>query len=128
MMRIDTLAKLIGCEALLEFEPESWFEERDAIKALICSDLAQQPTQHWLDLLEPAGLWCAPVLDWPALAAHAAFDALQPVQRIQATDGAVLRTTRCPIRIDGRILTSERAAPRLGAETQAIDALLAEPV
>lgn len=128
MMRIDTLAKLIGSEALLTFQPEAWFEQRDAIKALIQSELAQQATQHWLNLLEPAGLWCAPVLDWPTLAAHAGFAALEPVQRISAADGTVLRTTRCPIRIDGQILTSDRAAARLGADTAAIDALLTDGV
>jgi crotonobetainyl-CoA:carnitine CoA-transferase CaiB-like acyl-CoA transferase len=31
-----------------------------------------------------------------------------------------MRTTRCPIRIDGEVLTSPVAAPRIGEHNQAI--------
>jgi crotonobetainyl-CoA:carnitine CoA-transferase CaiB-like acyl-CoA transferase len=61
------------------------------------------------------------VLDWPALMNEPAFTALDAVQRIHAPDGASLSLTRCPIRVDGAILTSPRAAPRLGADRAAID-------
>lgn len=126
MMRIDTLAELIGCEALIRFPPESWFAERDSIKSEIRDWLAGETTRHWLDILDPAGVWCAAVLDWPSFAAHPAFEALRAVQTVRARDGASLRTTRCPIRIDGRILTSDRAGPKLGADSSAIDSALAE--
>ena len=126
MMRIDTLGELIGCDPLLAFSPDSWFAERDVIKAIIRDHLASRPTAHWLGILEPAGVWCAVVQDWTALAAHPAFVALDAVQAVHAPDGGAMRTTRCPIRIDGAILKSGRAAPRLGADTAAIDATLTE--
>ena len=61
------------------------------------------------------------MLDWPALMNEPAFTALDAVQRVRAPDGATLSLTRCPIRVDGAILTSPRAAPRLGADRAAID-------
>jgi crotonobetainyl-CoA:carnitine CoA-transferase CaiB-like acyl-CoA transferase len=49
-----------------------------------------------------------------------AFETLAATQAVRAPDGSKLELTRCPIRVDGRILTSDRAAPRLGADTDAI--------
>ena len=126
MMRIDTLGRLIGCDALVEFPPDSWFAQRDAIKAIIRDHLSTRPTRHWLDILEPADVWCAPVLSWPALVAEPGFAALDAVQAVQGPDGSQVRTTRCPIRIDGAVLKNGRAGPRLGADTAAIDAALEE--
>lgn len=121
MTPVDRLGGILGLEALAGFGPASWFAERDAIKALLCDHLLTRPTADWLALLEPAGIWAAPVLDWPALRAEPAFAALQATQTVRAPDGAELTLTRCPIRIDGSILTSPRAAPRLGADRTEID-------
>ena len=63
-----------------------------------------------------------PVQSWPELIAEPGFEVLEAVQTVSSPDGESLRLTRCPIRIDGRILTSERSAPRLGADNAAIDA------
>jgi len=71
-------------------------------------------------------VWCAPVLSWPALVAEPGFAALDAVQAVQGPDGSQVRTTRCPIRIDGAVLKNGRAGPRLGADTAAIDAALEE--
>jgi crotonobetainyl-CoA:carnitine CoA-transferase CaiB-like acyl-CoA transferase len=125
MAPVDRLGELIGLSALADFPPESWFDRRDAIKALLRDHLATQATAHWLALLEPAGIWAVPVLDWPELMAEPAFAALGMTQTIRAPGGATMTTTRCPIRIDGRTLTSSHAAPRLGADRPAIDAELA---
>jgi CoA:oxalate CoA-transferase len=121
MAPVDRLGELLGLPALGEFAPDSWFAERDAIKALLRDHLVTRAVDDWLAILEPAGIWCAPVLDWPALMAEPAFAALAPTQQIRAADGATLTTTRCPIRIDGEMLYSDRAAPRLGADRAAID-------
>jgi crotonobetainyl-CoA:carnitine CoA-transferase CaiB-like acyl-CoA transferase len=43
----------------------------------------------------------------------------QPIQR---QGGDRLLTTRCPIRVDGGLLTASRGAPRLGEDTAALAA------
>lgn len=121
MTPVDRLGDLIGLPALADFAPDTWFTQRDAIKALIRDHLVTRSTAEWLAILEPAGIWAAPVLDWPALRAEPAFAALGATQTVRSPDGAELNLTRCPIRIDGAILTSPRAAPRLGADRAAID-------
>jgi crotonobetainyl-CoA:carnitine CoA-transferase CaiB-like acyl-CoA transferase len=42
------------------------------------------------------------------------------VQEVETESGARLLTTRCPIRVDGAILTSRLAAPKVGQHTDAI--------
>ena len=121
MTPMDRLRTLLGCEALAPFDDRStWFARRDEIKAILADHLKTRPTADWLAVLEPAGIWCAEVLDWPGLTAHEAFAGLQAVQEIRSASGASLRTTRCPIRLDGQVLTSPKAAPALGADTAQI--------
>lgn len=123
MGSIPHLGELLGCEALLAYtDPATWFSARDEIKALIAEHLATQPTAYWLARLEPADYWCAEVLDWNRLTAHPGFAALQMVQQVTRSNGMTLMTTRCPIRIDGAILTSPTGAPRVGEHTAMIRA------
>ncbi|HEU5430244.1 MAG TPA: CaiB/BaiF CoA-transferase family protein [Thermomicrobiales bacterium] len=121
MTPIPRLGDLLGCPALLAYaDPASWFDERDAIKAILAEHLAARVTDQWLALLEPGDIWCADVLTWPRLLAHGGFAALGMTQRVARANGAALETTRCPIRIDGALLTSERGAPTVGEDTAAI--------
>jgi len=125
MTPLDRLGELVGCEPLraaAAAAPDSWLRGRDRYKAMLAGHLAGRPTAHWLALLEPAGVWCADVLTWPELVRHPAFAALDMVQEIASAGGARMRTTRCPIRIDGRRLRSPRGAPRLGEHTEDIAA------
>ena len=42
------------------------------------------------------------------------------VQRVNRSNGTSLETLRCPIRVDGGILTSPTGAPKLGEHNQQI--------
>lgn len=121
MCPVDKLGRTLGCAALEDFPPNRWFAERDAIKAVLRDHLANGTAAHWLSLLDPVGIWAAPVNDWPSFAADPAFAVLRPTQQITSPDGDTLTLTRCPIRIDGQILANGRAAPRLGADTALLE-------
>ena len=121
MGSILKLGELLELPSLAQFsDPQTWFTRRDEIKQLIADHLTTQPTRHWLDRLEPADYWCAEVLTWPKLWATDAFKALDFVQDVTRDDGPTLRTTRCPITIDGQHFKSTRGAPRVGQHTAAI--------
>jgi crotonobetainyl-CoA:carnitine CoA-transferase CaiB-like acyl-CoA transferase len=123
MASIPLLARLLDCPALgAHADPARWFADRDEIKAILREHLALRPTAEWLAVLEPADIWCAPVQDYRELMRHDGFQALGMTQRIETTAGHTLQTTRCPIRIDGQVLRSSRAAPALGEHTVQIDA------
>jgi crotonobetainyl-CoA:carnitine CoA-transferase CaiB-like acyl-CoA transferase len=121
MGSVPKLGELLELPALAAYSgPKSWFNRRDEIKQLLADQLKTQPTRHWLDRLEPADYWCAEVLSWEALWRTEAFSQLDFVQEVTRDDGPTLRTTRCPITIDGERFKSSRGAPRVGQHTAVI--------
>ena len=118
MTPIAKLAELIDCKDLEPFtDPDDAFRLRDDIKAILRDHLVTQSVRYWLDRLEPADIWCAEVLDWPALLETEGFAALDMLQDIVTPGGTRAATTRCPIRIDGAVFKSTRGGPALGADT-----------
>jgi len=125
MGRVPQLGELLGCDPLREYQdPATWFTERDRIKAILAQHLETGTTAHWLSILEPADIWCADVLDWKRLLQHDAFQVLGMLQTVRRGNGTTYRTTRCPIRIDGQRLYSEKGSPDLGEDTDRITAEL----
>jgi len=121
MTHLPTLGKLLDLTALQEMSDQAdGFRRRDEIKRIIAQRLKQHTTEHWLEVLNAADIWCAEVLDWPKLFASQAFQQLGMVQTLRDGGGIEILTTRLPIRVDGSPLTSERLAPRVGQHTQRI--------
>jgi len=121
MGSVTRLGELLGVPALSSYvDPKSWFECRDEIKSILEKHLKSRCTDEWLAILEPAGIWCSDVFTWSRLLKHDAFKALDMVQDVMCSDGSILRTTRCPIRIDGEIYKSSNGAPRVGQHTEDI--------
>ena len=122
MGSITRLGQLLQCaDALAPYEdPKSWFDKRDEIKRILAELLKTQTTGHWLDILEPADVWCADVFTWPRLMQHEGFRVLDMIQNVGRSNGVSLRTTRCPIRIDGEIYKSEKGSPTVGENTEDI--------
>jgi CoA:oxalate CoA-transferase len=121
MTHLPTLGKLLDLPALREISnPADGFHRRDEIKQIIAKRLEDYTTEHWLEILNAADIWCAEVLDWPKLCASEAFEQLAMVQSLGDGGGIEILTTRLPIRLDGGLLTSERLAPRVGQHTETI--------
>lgn len=121
MGSVTRLGELLDCPPLLAYsDPKSLFDRRDEIKRILVQHLETANTDHWLSLLEPAGIWCSDVYTWDRLLNHEAFAVLDMVQTASRGETVQLRTTRCPIRIDGEVLKSGRGAPRLGQDTEEI--------
>jgi CoA:oxalate CoA-transferase len=122
MGSIVKLGELLELPALQTYtDPKTWFTHRDEIKALIVEHVREKPTRYWLDRLESADYWCAEVLSWQQLWQTEAFRALDFEQVVTREDGPPLKTTRCPIRIDGQIYKAPLGAPRVGQHTDRIN-------
>jgi len=117
MTPLARVAELLNAPEIAVYSQDQAFSHLNEIKAIVAGIFATFPTQHWLDILEPAGIWCAPILDWPGFVATDGFKALDPVQTIRSGSGATALTTACPIRIDGALIKSSQGAPALGAHT-----------
>ena len=121
MGSIPVLGKLLECEAMLKYaDIAEAFDKRDEIKAILAEHLLTGTTEYWLSKLEPADIWCADVLNWEQLMAHDGFKVLDMVQEVEMLDGYKYETTRCPIRIDGELLTSSKGSPKLGQDNENI--------
>jgi crotonobetainyl-CoA:carnitine CoA-transferase CaiB-like acyl-CoA transferase len=121
MTHLPTLGKLLDLPVLQEVsDPADGFRRRDEIKQIIAKRLKERSSEHWLEILNAADIWCAEVLDWPTLRASQAFQQLAMVQTLRDGKGIEILTTRIPIRLDGDLLTSEQLAPRVGQHTAAI--------
>ncbi|RME70427.1 MAG: CoA transferase [Verrucomicrobia bacterium] len=121
MGELRRLADLIDCPALKAFDEADAFARRDEIMEVIATHLATRTTAEWLAILEPADFWCAEVFDVQRLLAHEGYKALGMDQVVRRPNGTEVRTTRCPIRIDGERLYADRAAPVLGADNPKIE-------
>ena len=121
MAPLDRLFGALGLSGPVGIDPMEEFARRDEIKAILRDHIARGTNERWLSALDAAGLWAAPVLDWSALVKEPAFEAIDAVQEVRSVDGDGIKLTRCPIRIDGEVIKSTRAAPRLGANRAQID-------
>ncbi|GGA67986.1 CoA transferase [Flavobacterium palustre] len=119
MGSIPVLAELLSCEALKQF-PENKFTLRDDIKSVLAAHLQTQDSEYWLNILEPADIWCANVLNYEQLFAQDGFQVLNFVQQVEMLDGYSYKTTRCPIRIDGELFISDKGSPKLGQDNERI--------
>jgi crotonobetainyl-CoA:carnitine CoA-transferase CaiB-like acyl-CoA transferase len=126
MGSLQLLGELLECPALSTYaDPAQLFDARDEIKSILVHHLRHQTTDHWLSILEPADIWCSDVLTWDRLFQHDGFTSLNMVQTVTRPASGdekaiVMRTTRCPIRIDREVLTSAAPAPRIGEHTRSI--------
>jgi len=124
MTPLGRLADLLDLPALAPWrdDPAAWFTARYTIRAIIAARVSTAPVAQWLAILEPSDIWCAQVLDWPALLASDGFARLDMLQTLTRGDDIRLRTTRAPLRIDGARPAMDRAAPPVGAHSAAIRA------
>jgi crotonobetainyl-CoA:carnitine CoA-transferase CaiB-like acyl-CoA transferase len=120
MNSLPKLGELLDCEPLRHVSDADAYRKRDEIKRILADHLLGRTTEEWLRVLEPAGVWCTEVLTWDRLMRHEAFQRLDMVQEVRLQSGRTLLTTRCPIRIDGRLLKSAKGAPRLGEDNERI--------
>jgi len=119
---IPELCRLLHCSELNEFTDNSeWFTERDKIKAILAQHLATKTTDQWLSVLEPADIWCAKVMNYEELMNEEGYKVLNMELNVKTSNGLNITTTRCPIRVDGEILSSTVGAPLLGEHNQQIE-------
>jgi crotonobetainyl-CoA:carnitine CoA-transferase CaiB-like acyl-CoA transferase len=123
MTDIVRLGTLLQCEPLKQFSNTSdWFDKRDEIKKVLATHLLKEAAGYWLAILEKADIWCAPVLNYDKLVKEEGYRVLNMEITVKTSNGLSVKTTRCPIRVDGKLLVSDKGAPQLGEHNEEIDA------
>ena len=122
MGNIPALAKSLQCAAIEQYTHSAdWFTKRDEIKKTLAKHLLTQSTAYWLSVLDLAGISCARVMDYTSLMQEFGYQALEMEIKVKTSNGLSIKTTRCPIRMDGKFFTSEIGAPLLGEHNAQIE-------
>ena len=120
MAPVVKLGELMQVESLCRYkDPEGWFDKRDEIKAILQESFLQRTTADWLCILEPEDIWCADVYDYKDLLAKEGYRLLEMEQWV-ISNAAKIKTTRCPVTINGEKITASRGAPLLGEHNEEI--------
>jgi len=122
MGNIILLSDLLHCPGLKKYtNQDDWFNKRDEIKKILAVHLLDRTTESWLSILEPADIWCARVLDYDELIQEEGYKVLDVELKVKTVNGLEVTTTRCPIRVDGKLLLSGKGAPLIGEHNRQID-------
>lgn len=121
MTPLRALLDLLGVE-VEGFDPDDvkTGDRRDILKAQIADAVATRSCADWLAVLEPAGIWCAEVLDWERMLASSQFKSLDMLQTLPQSDGTPFSTMAVPFQINGVRAKGDRGAPKLGEHTHDI--------
>ncbi|WP_417248274.1 CaiB/BaiF CoA transferase family protein [Celeribacter sp.] len=111
MGKLDLLAEIT--ELNLDLSALDPFKDRDRIKAALAERIKGKTSQAWMEKFVEADIWAAPVMDWDGVMESGVLDTLDMIQTIENEDVS-MRTTKLPLRIDGKRPKSSRAAPQLG--------------
>ena len=114
------IGKLLEIDLEKYADKHLWFASRDEIRELLSARLISKTADYWLDLLQSKGVWCAKVLDYNDLNNQSFVNDLQLKQTVKNSAGETLATTRSPIQLDGEILISSKAAPKVGEDNAAL--------
>jgi CoA:oxalate CoA-transferase len=60
-------------------------------------------------------------LNYDKLVKEEGYRVLNVELTVKTSNGIAVKTTRCPIRVDGKLLISEKGAPLLGEHNEEID-------
>jgi crotonobetainyl-CoA:carnitine CoA-transferase CaiB-like acyl-CoA transferase len=97
MTPVPALGKLLNLQEIEKYtDQKEWFSKRDEIKKIIGDWLINENTKFWLDILQPADIWCSEVLDWDQMMKNEGFKIIDMLQRITRSDGLDIQTLRCP--------------------------------
>lgn len=123
LIPVARLGRVLGSPELAAYDdPSTWWTARAEVDRAVTAVLRSRTTAYWLEVLDAADVACAPVLSLEEMLEHPAFAAVKMTQQVERPPRAPgeepvrLTTTRSPIRLDGEVLVSRRAAPRLGAQ------------
>ncbi|MBF4517828.1 CoA transferase [Flavobacterium sp. ANB] len=110
------IGNTIGIDLKKYSDKHHWFEKRDEIRIVLSEKLSTQKSDYWLNLLQKEGIWSGKVFNYEELDNQSFVNELQLKQTVQNSVGEKLVTTRSPIQLDGKILISTKAAPKVGED------------
>ncbi|WP_308991051.1 CaiB/BaiF CoA-transferase family protein [Mariniflexile litorale] len=99
---------------------KTWFRSRAAIRKILSKKIITKDSDYWIKALREKGMWCEKVSDYNDLNSQPFINDLQLKQTVKNFEGKEMLTTRLPIKFDETILSSAKAAPKVGEDNEKI--------
>ncbi|MFG6685803.1 CaiB/BaiF CoA transferase family protein [Mariniflexile sp. HNIBRBA6329] len=99
---------------------KTWFRSRAAIRKILSKKIVTKDSDYWIKALREKGMWCEKVSDYNDLNHQPFMNDLQLKQTVKNSEGKEMLTTRLPIKFDETILSSAKAAPKVGENNEKI--------
>jgi len=120
MVPMGDLKNALECPDLEGYNQSMVFSKRDEIKSILVDFLKKEPTLFWMEKLQFHKLWATDLKNWKQLKQAKGYQEFGLEQEINLPKGKTIKTTRCPIRINGEKMWGTKAAPALGQHTDSI--------
>ncbi|MEN3323171.1 CoA transferase [Mariniflexile soesokkakense] len=99
---------------------KTWFRSRAAIRKILSKQIITKDSDYWIKALREKGMWCEKVSDYNDLNHQPFMKDLQLKQTVKNSEGKEMETTRHPVKFDETILSSTKAAPKVGEDNEKI--------
>jgi len=116
---LTDLADLLDKPELLEYKGQM-FEKRDELKREIEQITPTKTVKEWLDVLEPADMWCAPVQSYDDLVENPQVAHNDMIRTVEHPDLGEIQLTGVPVKLSETPGRVEDPAPTVGEHTAEI--------
>ncbi len=124
MSPLTTLQKALDLPALAAYTTVPYnYAAREDIARVLEPVIRTKPTAEWIALLEPHGVWAAPVLDYDQAFADPGFQASDAVEEIRHPVAGPVRLLRFPLEFSSGRAAVRRPPPAAGEH---VDEILGE--
>lgn len=114
------LASILEVDLGKYADKKTWFRSRAAIRKILAKKMIEKPSDYWINALRGKGFWCEKVSNYTDLDKQPFMNDFQLKQSVINSEGNEMTTTRHPIRFNGDILSSTKAAPKVGEDNEKI--------
>jgi len=114
------IGSVIGINLNAYSDKKLWFTSRDDIRNILSEKLITEASDYWIKLLNDNGIWCGKILDYNDLNNQKFMIDLQLKQTVKNSEGKEMVTTRHSIKFNETILSSTKAAPKVGEDNEKI--------
>jgi crotonobetainyl-CoA:carnitine CoA-transferase CaiB-like acyl-CoA transferase len=120
MNPLDKLGPLLGLKHYETLKSSNAIEDRDRIFSEIGQVLVQRTTRHWMDVLLPHDIWCAPLQTFADLERDPQVAHNEMIAGYEHPSAGSVRTTGIAVKFMGTPGAIRRPAPMLGEHTDEI--------
>ena len=117
---VPRLAEVTGSAALAAFREDERFERREEIASVLAEVLRGRTTREWIELLRPAGIWCAPVNGYSEVVEDPQVLWNQSFLEFDHPRAGRVRVLGHPLRYDGNPPPFRRRPPGLGEHSDEV--------